>query len=163
MPDGETTVGMIAVTRILQFLAIVLSALALIPAGAHLAALPNKIDLPQSEYFTVQGIYHGWAVLGLLWPGALVVNVLLAICVRSQSGPFRAALLAALCFVLMLVIFVLWTLPANQATQNWTTVPANWDQLRRQWEYSHAVNTALVFAALCLATLSALWWRPPTP
>ncbi|MFE0015865.1 DUF1772 domain-containing protein [Mesorhizobium sp. NPDC059054] len=152
---------MITVTKIIQFLAIVLSALALVPAGAHLAALPNKIGLPQTAYFTVQGIYYGWAILGLLWPGALAMNVLLAICVRSQGGPFWAALLAALCFVLMLVIFVLWTLPANQATQNWTTVPANWQLLRRQWEYSHAVNTVLVFAALCLATLSALLWRPP--
>lgn len=70
------------------------------------------------------------------------------------------ALLAALCFAIMLAIFVVWTLPANQATQNWTTIPANWEALRQQWEYSHAVNTAIVFAALCLATLSALSWRP---
>ncbi|MEZ2409074.1 hypothetical protein AB6806_19910 [Bosea sp. RCC_152_1] len=52
--------------RIVQFLAIVSCALALIPAGAHLAALPNKIALPQADYFTVQGIYRGWATLGLL-------------------------------------------------------------------------------------------------
>lgn len=42
------------VIRTVQFLAIIVSALTLIPAGAHLAALPNKIDLPQAEYFTVQ-------------------------------------------------------------------------------------------------------------
>ncbi|MBZ9984587.1 MULTISPECIES: DUF1772 domain-containing protein [unclassified Mesorhizobium] len=149
--------------KVLQFLAIVISALALIPAGAHLAALPNKISLPQPEYFTVQGIYYGWAILGFLWPAALIVNALLAISVRAQAWPFWLALLAALCFAIMLAIFVVWTLPANQATQNWTTVPANWEALRQQWEYSHAVNTAIVFAALCLATLSALSWRPAGP
>jgi hypothetical protein len=146
--------------RIVQFLAIVISALALIPAGAHLAALPNKIALPQAAYFTVQGIYYGWAILGLLWPAALVLNALLAVLVRSQSWPFWLALLAALCFALMLAIFVLWTQPANRATENWTTVPANWEVLRQQWEYSHAASTAIAFAALCFATMSTLSWRP---
>ncbi|WP_271898369.1 hypothetical protein [Candidatus Phyllobacterium onerii] len=55
---GETVA-----VKIIQFLAIVISALALIPAGAHLAALPNKIALPQADYFTVQGIYYGWPFL----------------------------------------------------------------------------------------------------
>ena len=146
--------------RIVQFLAIVVSALALVPAGAHLAALPNKIGLLEADYFTVQGIYRGWVVLGWLWPAALALNAGLAILVRSQTEPFWLALLAALCFALMLLIFLLWTQPANQATENWTTVPTNWETLRRQWEYSHAANTAIVFAALCLATLSALAWRP---
>ncbi|MGX5733270.1 DUF1772 domain-containing protein [Bosea thiooxidans] len=146
--------------RMLQFLAIVLSALALVPAGAHLAALPNKIALPQAEYFIVQGIYRGWAILGWLWPSALVANALLAVCTRSQPWPFRLAALAALCFALMLAIFAVWTLPANQMTENWTIAPGNWEALRRQWEYSHAANTAIVFAALCLATGSALSWRP---
>lgn len=149
--------------RVIQFLAIVIAALALVPAGAHLATLPNKITLPQAEYFTVQGIYYGWAILGLLWPSALVMNVLLAVFVRSQLWPFWLALLAALCFALMLAIFALWTLPANQATENWTTVPPNWEALRQQWEYSHAANTAIVFAALCLTTISALSWRPAGP
>ncbi len=146
--------------RIIQFLAVVISAIALIPAGAHLAALPNKIAMPVADYFIVQGIYSGWAILGLLWPAALIVDIVLASVVRAQAWPFWLAVFAALCFVLMLAIFVTWTLPANQATQNWTTVPANWDVLRRQWECSHAVNAVLAFAAFCLATMSVLAWRP---
>lgn len=146
--------------RTVQFLAIVIGALALIPSGAHLAALPNKIGLPQADYFVVQGIYSRWALLGLLWPAAIVANTLLAGLARSQSGPFWLAALAATCFVLMLVIFFLWTQPANQATLNWTTAPENWEALRRQWEYSHAANTVIAFIALCLTTLSALAWRP---
>jgi hypothetical protein len=146
--------------RVIQFLAIIATALALIPAGAHLAALPNKIGMPKDDYFIVQGIYHGWAVLGLLWVIAPGLHILLAFLIRSQPWPFWFAVLAALCFFLMLAIFYFWTLPANQATQNWTAAPANWETLRQQWEYSHAVNTAIVFMALCLATLSALAWRP---
>jgi len=40
----------------LRLAAILLTALALVPAGAHLLALPNKIGLPQAGYFVVQGI-----------------------------------------------------------------------------------------------------------
>ncbi|XSG82575.1 MAG: DUF1772 domain-containing protein [Methyloligella sp. ZOD6] len=146
--------------RAIQFLAIIVTALALIPSGAHLAALPNKIGMPQDEYFTVQAIYSGWAILGWLWPIALVANGVLAILVRSQPWPFRFAVLATLCFGLMFVVFLLWTFPANQVTANWTTVPENWETLRQQWEYSHAVNTAIVFLAVCFSLLSALSWRP---
>ncbi|QEL27100.1 DUF1772 domain-containing protein (plasmid) [Bosea sp. F3-2] len=149
--------------RTIQFLAVIVTALTLIPAGAHLAVLPNKIGLSQADYFTVQGIYRGWAILGWLWPSALLLNSLLAFLVRSQSGSSWLAACAALCFALMLVIFVLWTLPANQTTENWTTVPANWEALRRQWEFSHAANTAIAFVALSLSTLSALSWRPEAP
>jgi hypothetical protein len=147
--------------RTVQFFAIIVGALALIPSGAHLAALLNKIDLPQADYFTVQAIYHRWAFLGLLWPVAIIMNVSLAILVRSQRGSFRVASLAALCFGVMLAIFFVWTQPANQATQNWTMAPGNWETLRYQWEYSHAVNAMIVFIAFCFTTLSVLVWRSP--
>ncbi|WP_271898370.1 hypothetical protein [Candidatus Phyllobacterium onerii] len=100
------------------------------------------------------------AILRLLWPAGLILNGLLAILARSQSAPFWFVFLAALCFALMLAIFYLWTQPANRVTQNWTTVPANREALRQQWECSRAANTAIAFAALCLATMSALSWRP---
>ena len=40
--------------------------------------------------------------------------------------------------------------PANQATANWTQTPENWEALRRQWEYGHAVTALLVFVALLM-------------
>jgi hypothetical protein len=54
------------------------------------------------------------------------------------------------------VIFYLFTFPANQATGNWTNLPENWQELRRQWEYSHAVSACLYFVALAALTLSVL-------
>lgn len=145
--------------KAVQFLAILVSALALVPSGAHLAALPNKIALPQGEYFTAQVIYYRWALLGLLWPAAIIVNALLAIVVSSQKWPLWFAVLAALSLILTLAIFLLWTFPANQATDNWSKAPENWQALRRQWEYSHAVNAVIVFVALCFTTLSVLSWQ----
>lgn len=150
-------------TRNLQFLALVISALALIPSAAHLAALPNKLLLSPDDYIVVQGIYQGWAVLGFLWPAAAIANLLLAIPVRKQKGPCWLALLAAGCFLLMLVVFFVWTQPANTATQNWTMVPDNWEALRGEWEYSHALNAVIGFIGFCLVVLSVLIWRPETP
>jgi hypothetical protein len=55
-----------------------------------------------------------------------------------------------------LAIFFAWTYPANQATADWTAIPADWAELRRQWEYSHATNAILTFLALCSATLAVV-------
>jgi hypothetical protein len=142
--------------RVLQFLAIVFVALALVPAGAHLLELPSKIGLPQDQYFTVQAIYRGWALLGIVLFGALGLTLMLAVAVRRRRSPFLLALAAFVLVAATLAIFFVWTYPANQATANWTVAPANWRALRVQWEYAHAVNAVLTFLALCSVTLSTL-------
>jgi hypothetical protein len=35
----------------------------------------------------------------------------------------------------------------DAATTNWTVVPENWQAIRTQWEYSHAVNAVLTYFA----------------
>jgi hypothetical protein len=142
-----------------QFLALVLTALALVPAGAHLFALPNKIGLAAEQYFILQNIYRGWALFGIVLVGALVANLALAILLRGRGRPFVLALVAFLCLAASLTIFFVWTYPANQATSNWTTIPDDWEQLRLQWEYSHAANALVTFAAFCAVVLSVLTTR----
>ena len=142
--------------RTVQFLAVILTALALVPGGAHLLSLPNKIGLAQDQYFITQGIYRGWALTGIVLIGALAANLILAFVRRGRPAASGLALLGATCIAATLVIFFIWTFPANQATNNWTTVPANWETLRRQWEWSHAVNAVTTFVALCSVTLSVL-------
>ncbi|MBZ0149878.1 MAG: DUF1772 domain-containing protein, partial [Pseudorhodoplanes sp.] len=135
--------------RIVQFHAIILTALALIPGGAHLFELPNKIGLAQTEYFTVQSIYRGWALFGIVLIAALIVNLLLAYMLRGQRTSALLAFAATVGIALTLVIFFTWTQPANLATAFWTQVPENWRSLRGAWEYSHAVNAGMTFLALC--------------
>ena len=142
--------------RLVQFLAVIMTALSLVPAGAHLFELPNKIGLAQEDYFIVQGIYRGWALFGIALFGALGANGILALMLRHQRAPFRLALGAFLLMAATLAVFFTWTFPANQATANWTEVPANWQELRHTWEYAHAVNAGLTFLALCAVTLGCL-------
>ena len=145
--------------KIVQFVALLLNALALVPAGAHLFALANKIGLSAEQYFIVQNIYRGWALFGIVLFSALIADLVLAMSLRGRGTPFVFALVAFVCTALTLVIFFTWTFPANQATQNWTAVPANWEQLRRQWEYSHAANALVTLVAYGSVVLSVLTIR----
>lgn len=139
-----------------RFLAVVVTGLALIAPGAHLYELPLKLALSKSDYFIVQGIYNGWWLVGLLLPLALLANLLQAFFARQDTAGRMLALAAAACIIVNLIIFYFYTQPANAVTSNWTLQPENWEALRRQWEFSHAVNAAVTFLAFCLATASAL-------
>jgi hypothetical protein len=142
------------VMKALQFIAMVLTALALVPGGAHLFALPNKIHLAAADYFIVQNIYRNWALFGVVLIAGIFANAVLAILLRGQGPPF--AFTVILCLLATLAFFFVFTFPANQVTNNWTEVPANWEQLRRQWEFSHAVNACITFAGFCSLTVSLL-------
>jgi hypothetical protein len=153
---------MIMRLRVVQFLAVVLTALALVPGGAHLFTFHNKINLGAEQYFIVQNIYRGWSMFGIVLGGALLADLALAVMLRHRGGaPFVLALLACCGVALTLLIFFAWTYPANQATGNWTTIPDHWEQLRRHWEYSHAVNAVITFLALCSVTLSVVISQDP--
>lgn len=146
---------------LLRFLALLFAALALGPALAHLLELPNKIGLPREEYLTVQQIYRGWALLGIVVFGALLSSLALAIATRGRRREFVPALVGFLCVAGTQVIFWTFTYPANQQTANWTMLPEAWQALRTQWEYSHAASAVLnlaAFIALALAVLA----RPGT-
>jgi hypothetical protein len=145
--------------KTLQFLAMVLTALALVPGGAHLFALPNKIHLSETGYFITQGIYRGWSLFGIVLIGAVLANLTLAVVIRNQRRPFIFTLINLLCLLAALAIFFAFTFPANQATNNWTQVPANWEQLRWQWELSHGINAVITFVGFCSLTISVLLVR----
>jgi hypothetical protein len=139
-----------------RFLAVAITGLALVAPAAHLFVLANKIGLPRDQYFIVQGIYNGWWMLGLLLPLAVLANIAHAWLARADGVALTLALLAAGLVVVELLVFVAWTQPANAATRNWTVQPDNWEALRRQWEYSHAANAGIMFAAFCCAIAAAM-------
>jgi hypothetical protein len=145
--------------RIVSILAIVFSALALVPYGAHLLSLPNKIGMSESDYFIAQRAYDGWWITSFVLVPTLVLNIALTVMLRGQGLPFWLALAASILMVSTLFVFFAFTQPGNAQTQNWTTIPANWRELRANWEYSHAANALISLVVLCLVTLAAVLAR----
>jgi hypothetical protein len=144
----------------LRLLTLALTAVVLVPSGAHLFEMPRKITFDHEAYFTVQAIYAGWAWFAIPIIAAIVLNgALFVIGRRRNRASARAALISALLIIASLGVFFVWVFPANQATVNWTQVPDNWQDLRRQWEYGHTANALIVFAAL-LATGRAIMASP---
>lgn len=149
--------------RRIQFLTIVLFALALMPGGAHLLELYSKMQLDREAYILVQQIYRGWAMLGIVQTAAMFAALLLVIYSRPQRMAFGLSLAGLVLLGTSLAGFFIWTFPVNKATGNWVTVPVDWMQLRMRWEYSHAANAVLTFLGLCCITASSLVWRTDGP
>lgn len=146
----------------LQVTTLLFVALALVPAGAHLFELPNKLALPPDQYMTVQAIYRGWALFGIVIVGALALTLAHALLVRANNAAALLSALSAFCFVVSLAVFFTFTYPMNVATSNWTVMPAEFENVRRQWEYSHAANAVLMLVAFVAMTLSVLASRQRT-
>jgi hypothetical protein len=145
--------------RTFYFLSLMLTAIAMSLALAHLFELPNKIDISAAHYVIVQRNYDNWVLIGLIVPAAFLSVVALTIALRGTGAPFALALIALLLLVGELVAFWGFIFPVNQATQNWTMLPDNWQALRSQWEYAHAVRAILYVLAFGTLVISVLDWR----
>jgi hypothetical protein len=140
---------------VLRFAAIVLTALVMVPGGAHLFSMLNKLPMSGEDYFTAQGVYRGWALFAIPLFAAIAVNLALGAILRRQHLRAWPAFISAALILATLVIFFIWTFPANQVTENWTVIPQGWEALRMRWEISHAVNAILTFLALCVLAADA--------
>lgn len=143
-------------TRIVTFLALVFTALALVPYGAHLFSLPNKIGMTQEHYFIAQRAYDNWALMSLILFPALLFNIMLAVMLYADRPAFFFAAVGCAVMASTLVVFFAFTYPGNVATQNWTVAPADWEYLRTRWEYSHAANAVLALVSFCCIALAAV-------
>jgi amino acid permease len=149
--------------KTLFFLAIMLTAIAMGAGLAHLFELPNKINISAADYLTVQRNYDNWWIVGLSVPLAFISVLGLAISLRGTGTPFTFALIAVVLLVGEMVAFWGFTAPVNRATENWTMLPSNWEELRDQWEYSHAVRAILYVVAMGMLVMSVLNWRASAP
>ena len=134
-------------------LSVLLTALTLGPAMAHLLEAPVKLFLPREQYFQVQQIYRGWAFAGIFVVGAMVSTAWLASNVQGQA--FWLSLGACACLAAAQLVYWVITVPTNHATRNWTHQPPHWRELRVRWEMSHAVGALLTLGALVFLLLAA--------
>jgi len=144
------------VRDVLRFCSIISVGICLVPAGAHLFELPNKIGLAPADYMIVQRIYAGWWLFAIPIFMALVLTAVNTIVVRSNRTAFWFSLSAFVCLAATQAIFWTFTYPMNAASSSWTVMPEPFETVRFQWEYSHAVNAGLTFVALSAITLAVL-------
>src|SRR4029450_12476054 len=97
--------------KLLEFLAIVSTALYLVPTGAHLFEMANKMALPQFEYMTVQKIYAGWSLFGIVVGVALFATLLHAWLVRADRKALALSLAALVALVGTQLVFWIFTYP----------------------------------------------------
>src|SRR4051812_26725942 len=117
--------------RALFFAAILVSLIYMAPALAHLLELPHKLALDRDSYFTVQQIYAGWSLFGLVVMAQLALLLWLAFAIRRESKVFLLVCATLVSLTAAQALFWLFTYPANSATRNWTVIPDNWQVLRR--------------------------------
>ncbi len=141
----------------LRLLTLAITAIILVPSGAHLFALPAKIGMERAPYFIVQSIYSGWALFAFPIFGAILANGAIAVAERRRDPKAsRWAGSAALLILASLIVFFVWIFPANRETVNWTLQPEGWEALRRHWEWGHAVNALIVFAAFLATSMAVI-------
>ncbi len=142
------------------FVALFATAIALGPALAHLLEMPGKMRLAPELYFETQQLYSGWAWLAVVLLVQLAGIVATAWLARSDGIVLAASLVALAALIGAQVVFWVWTYPANVATSQWTQMPANIEELRVRWEYSHAAGAVLqlvAMASLSFGAASVIW------
>jgi len=142
--------------KLVQLLAIAATALYLVPTGAHLFELPHKMALATAEYMTVQQIYAGWELFGIVIAIALLATPTNTLLVRADRRAFTWSFVAFLALAATQGVFWAFTYPVNAATRFWTVVPEKFEAARQQWEYSHATSAVLTFIAFVAIVFSSL-------
>src|SRR5262245_48398485 len=106
--------------KVVQLIAIITTALYLVPTGAHLFELPNKMALTPTEYLTVQQIYAGWSLFGFVVGMALLATPTL---VRADRTSFAWSSGALVARAATQGLFWAFTYLVNAATGFWKVPP----------------------------------------
>lgn len=141
---------------LIRFASILFSVITVSALTAHVLELPGKMALSQQDYMAVQTIYRGWAWLGIFEIGAIVFTFVWLLNRRKRRRRYYLTGIAVLLFLVSLGVFFQFTFPVNRMTENWTLFRPDWEKLRAQWEYSHAIRAALNFTGLCLLLFSLI-------
>lgn len=151
--------------KTLRFITIMLTALSLSAAFAHLLEMPAKLTYDGALWLNLlQTLYPTFGrVSGVCEIGAVVAALVLVAAIRDRRKAFRWTLLAAACLVVTHAIFWIWVAPVNAALVPLSpeTLPTDWTHLRDQWEFGHAARAILQIVALAALVISILAELPP--
>lgn len=139
---------------IVYFVAVILTVLALAPAGAQLLELPGRMSLIDQDYIFVQQVNRGWTWDWILLPIAFAADVALVFAMGRRGG-YKLVSISAVLMAAALLVHFLFIYPVDQKTADWLLLPVNWEALRAEWEYGQATIALLAFLSLCALMLAA--------
>lgn len=146
--------------KLLRFLTIMLTALSLAAAFAHLLEMPAKLTYDGALWLELlQTLYPTYGkVSGYCEIGAVAAALLLVIAVRRYQEEFGWTLLAATCLVVTHAIFWIRVAPVNAILVPLAPamLPPDWESLRNQWEFAHAARALLQIVALAALVIALL-------
>jgi hypothetical protein len=141
--------------KIMRLIALVIAFLATTAPISHLLELPTKLSLDGPLWLSIQQhLYPGWsAFYGPIQILALLVCIVLFFVSRRDPDYRNAYLVAALCYISMILYFFLFNDWVNQTLAHWTasTLPADWTKYRLKWETGYAL--AALFSLIAFVTL----------
>ena len=147
--------------RTWRFITLILAALSMGMAFCHTLELPAKMQYDAVLWTTInQSLYWQFGSLPGIFSevGAVLAAIALTVLVRKHRPVFNWTLIGAVFLALSLVVWFMFVAPMNAEFAQWTvdSIPANWRQVRNQWEYSHAIRFILQlvgFSALLISIL----------
>jgi hypothetical protein len=163
--------------QMIEIISILLVALAMAPALAHLLEFPGKSRLTKDAYLSVQPIYYpGFTIAGGIGEVGGLISVLAILVLTPQNVPaFWLRLVALVAMLGMQIVFWLFTQPANKFWLQSTSLggfgeaffnvgshhvrpddPDGWKRMRDRWEYSHIVRAALATFSFLLLVVAAV-------
>lgn len=146
--------------KVLRFTTIMLTALSLSAAFAHLLEMPAKLKYEGALWLKLlQTLYPAFGTIaGACEVGAVAAAWVLVVAVHSRPRPLGWTLLAASCLAATHAIFWIWVAPVNAALMPLSPekLPVDWARLREQWEFAHATRAILQIIALAALVISVL-------
>lgn len=133
--------------RACRFISIYLTAITLALTFCHLLEMPRKMQYGEGLYMAVQhSLYFYFAWVGAFAEvGAVLFLVMLCFLVGKRKRTLFLTLTATVCVAAGLAVWFAFVSPANAQMAQWSSVPlpANWTDVRRQWEFGHAASAIL--------------------
>ena len=150
--------------RTWRFVTLLLTALTMSMAFAHLLEMPAKRGYGAFVYVTVQqSLYQMFGTVGAaLEVGAVLSSIGLVFLVHGRRPAFLLTVTAAVLVLAAHLAFWVLIAPVNAQMSTWTPagVPSAWTVLRDRWEFTHAARALLMLSAFAALVMSVLVETP---
>jgi hypothetical protein len=142
-----------------RFVSLLLGALNLGLAWAHLVEMGPKRAMRGAEWLTTQRIYRDYGkVARITVPTALLSTLTTLALVRRHRAIALLTAAGAACTAATVAIWAGCNEPVNRELVEWQAdaLPADWERRRDQWEFAHAASAGLHAASQVALLVAAL-------